>query len=207
MSLYINGVEQVVAHEASHVAGGVDDIDSALAIAGMANLANTKVWQGNVGNRPVEVAMPAGYVPPTRSFFMFPHDFDGPAGPEARGDFSTINLNAAGEWLLWSFAVPADFASLTSVKIIYIGKQSNGETFDWTVTTDFGALGEAYTSHSDSVTVDGETPIADQIQSLDITAAFTGLAAADFCGVKLLIDAIAATPDAYVIGLEFQYSE
>ena len=46
-------------HEDTHVAGGSDDIDSALAIAAAPNLTNTKIWQGDAGNRPVEVAMPA----------------------------------------------------------------------------------------------------------------------------------------------------
>lgn len=49
----------LVPHESTHVAGGSDDIDSALAIAAMADLGSTKIWQGNVGNRPVEVNMPA----------------------------------------------------------------------------------------------------------------------------------------------------
>lgn len=52
-------VAAALLHEATHVAGGADDIDSALAIAAMANLTSTKIWQGNAGNRPVEVAMPA----------------------------------------------------------------------------------------------------------------------------------------------------
>ena len=46
-------------HEDTHVAGGSDDIDSALAIAAAPDLTNTKIWQGNAGNRPVEVALPA----------------------------------------------------------------------------------------------------------------------------------------------------
>ncbi|GAI77961.1 unnamed protein product, partial [marine sediment metagenome] len=48
------------AHESTHVAGGSDDIDSALAIAAMANLASGKVWQGDVSNRPTEVDVPTG---------------------------------------------------------------------------------------------------------------------------------------------------
>lgn len=45
------------AHEGSHVQGGSDDIDSALAIAAMADLATGKIWQGNA-NRPTEVDIP-----------------------------------------------------------------------------------------------------------------------------------------------------
>lgn len=48
-------------HEATHTAGGVDEIDSALAIEAMANLATGKMWQGNGSNRPSEVDPPSGF--------------------------------------------------------------------------------------------------------------------------------------------------
>ncbi len=48
------------AHESTHVAGGSDDIDSALAIAAMANLTQNKAWKGNASNRPAEVDWPVG---------------------------------------------------------------------------------------------------------------------------------------------------
>lgn len=47
------------AHESTHVAGGSDDIDSALALAAMADLTTGQIWQG-VAGRPAEVAMPVG---------------------------------------------------------------------------------------------------------------------------------------------------
>lgn len=52
-------VAAALVHESRHVSGGADEIDSALGIAAMADLSSTKIWQGNVGNRPVEVALPA----------------------------------------------------------------------------------------------------------------------------------------------------
>ena len=45
-------------HHARHEAGGADALANPIAIAAMANLTNTKIWQGDAGNRPVEVAMP-----------------------------------------------------------------------------------------------------------------------------------------------------
>lgn len=53
----VDGVD-VSAHEARHVSGGADDIDSALAIAAMANLTLNKVWKGDATNRPAEVDFP-----------------------------------------------------------------------------------------------------------------------------------------------------
>jgi len=53
----VDGID-VSAHEARHVSGGADAIDSALAIAAMADLADGKVWKGDVSNRPAEIDFP-----------------------------------------------------------------------------------------------------------------------------------------------------
>lgn len=50
----VDGVD-ISGHEARHVSGGADAIDSALAIAAMADLADGKYWRGDAGNRPVEL--------------------------------------------------------------------------------------------------------------------------------------------------------
>jgi len=48
-----------IGHHTLHEEGNADALANAIAIAAMANLTNTKIWQGDAGNRPVEVAMPA----------------------------------------------------------------------------------------------------------------------------------------------------
>ncbi|MBA7564248.1 hypothetical protein ES708_05910 [subsurface metagenome] len=199
----INGVEQVVPHEDTHVSGGSDGIDSALVIAGMANLANTKVWQGNVGNRPVEVDLPAGYIPPTRSFWIFPADPYAQYG--SLDGFAYQKLDAGAEYCCAGLAVPSDFGSLVSVKVVYIDRTS--DTFDYTVATSFGAAGQAYTTHTDSVTADGVGMTDTIIKSLDVTDAFTGLAADDFVGIKMTMDALTGSAEIAVIGFLFTYSE
>ena len=50
----VDGVD-ISGHEARHVSGGADAFDSPIATAAMADLANGKYWQGDVGNRPAEL--------------------------------------------------------------------------------------------------------------------------------------------------------
>ena len=50
----VDGVD-ISGHEARHVSGGADAIDSPLAIAALADLANGKYWRGNASNRPTEL--------------------------------------------------------------------------------------------------------------------------------------------------------
>lgn len=57
-------IADFLAHASRHQKDGADEIDSALAIAAMANLTTGKIWQGNA-NRPVEVdpaAVPSGII-------------------------------------------------------------------------------------------------------------------------------------------------
>jgi len=50
-------IADFLAHASRHQDGGADEIDSALALAAMANLTTGKIWQGNA-NRPAEVDPP-----------------------------------------------------------------------------------------------------------------------------------------------------
>jgi len=47
-----------IGHHTLHEEGNADALADAIAIDAMANLTNTKIWQGDAGNRPVEVGMP-----------------------------------------------------------------------------------------------------------------------------------------------------
>ena len=95
------------------------------------------------------------------------------------GNFAAVGLDAVGEYCYFSDCMPSDFTTLTKAVIVFIMAQTGGQTFDWTVTTDFCTSGEASTTHSDTATADGNAT-ANTIQSeLDISAAFTGILAND----------------------------
>jgi len=144
------------------------------------------------------------HTPPvlTKEFFVTLWSGYMTATASATGDFNTWRFDG-GKYAHLDFKVPHDFTALTHCKIIGI-KTTNG-TIDWTVNTDFAAIGEASTTHSDSDTGIGLAMTDTEIEEIDISAAFANLAADDYVGVKFLCDAISA--GFYeVIGLVFKYS-
>jgi len=147
----------------------------------------------------------AKYTPPTRSFFIHPKHY-GTASQDREGNFpiEIIDITAT-EYAMWAFGVPKDFSSLTAVKLLFIPTTTG--TVDWTVATDFGADGELSTANSDSDTADALSVTDNTLILIDITAAFTGLAAGDFVGVKFLIDVFTDTTAMLAVGLEFSYTE
>ena len=119
----------------------------------------------------------------TKEFFV-PLGYSDPVfGTE--GDFYTVNL-ASGKFVYFNFHIPADFTSLTSALVMGIGS-AVGKT-DWTVTTDFAAKDEPYTTHSDSATADETATVWNDIVGIDISSALTGLAAGDYVGAKFIAD-------------------
>ena len=191
-----------LAHESTHVAGGSDDIDSALALAAMADLTNTKIWQGNAANRPVEVDPPAGEAPTKEFFVPVLHQTGAALSPD--GTYGVWKMESAGDVLRFSFKIPHDFSSVTSVLIVGMCPGFNAD-FDWTATTSFAAVGETKLTHTDSATADGKTATANFIMSVDISAAFTGILADDYVGVQFKLDVVTGA-GIFAFGLIFKYA-
>lgn len=112
-------------------------------------------------------------------------------------------LNAGGQNCSCSFAVPSDFKSLVGVYIVFFVATTG--TIDWTVNTRFAADGEPNNTHTDTATQDGLAVTDAQIKVLDISAAFTGLAAGDFAGCNFIVDVLTGTSSVSVLGLLFKY--
>ncbi|MBA7614645.1 hypothetical protein ES703_21913 [subsurface metagenome] len=153
--------------------------------------------------------VPAGGVP-TKEFFV-PLVYAGEDPWFIYGDFYTFAMTTINDHCHFDFKVPHDFTTLTHCKFVYITRcDATPGSWDWTVTTDFAADGETYNIHSDSDTGNNEAFAlsANQMTTLDISAAFTGLAADDYVGVKVNMDAINGTGVKYVypLGLVFKYS-
>ncbi len=117
-----------------------------------------------------------------------------------QGDFQMV-LMVANSFVYFNFKVPADFTSLTHVKVV--GISASGIAVDWTVTTDFAAIGEVYTTNSDSDTANAVGTTINEIEEMDISAAFTGLVAGDIAGVKFVTDNAC---NYELLGLIFKYS-
>jgi len=139
----------------------------------------------------------------TMQFFMPPAGGSGTVG-SAVGDHHGVQLSPAGENCFFEFRMPADFTTLTSA-LISIIPQTTG-TFDWTVTTDFCANGEAVTTHSDSATANGQAGTNLTMLELDVSAALTGLAANDIVGMLFTLDVLTTTTGIVITGLDIKYT-
>lgn len=121
----------------------------------------------------------------TKQFFVYVVSLDGATFPyttfESSFTLAPLANNVAGSFL---FPVPHDFTSLTDAAVMVIPDAS--ETIQWDVFTKFGAVGEAFDANSDSIIDDTLAVINNEITELDITAAFTGLAAGDHVGVDFV---------------------
>jgi len=179
------------------------DIDGH-AISAAHRWTDEKLLKGaGAGADPTEIDVPGG-----QSFWAFPHRAD--AALTGRGDFEGYRFTT-GNYAHMNLVVPADFTSLASVKMAFLFlADADTPSFDWTVTTDFAANGQASATHSDSATADGATSTADDanayILEIDISDAFTGLAADDYVGIKLVLDNVTAYTYPEFIGIHFRYA-
>lgn len=98
-------------------------------------------------------------------------------------------------------------AAPVTVKVLVIAEETND--IEYQVTTDFGASGEAYNLHSDSIGATAQGLNQNTLEAIDITAAFTGVAAGDFFGLVFQRNGGAAadsiTTPVNVIGLQVDY--
>lgn len=118
---------------------------------------------------------------------------------------TAAHLDANGEFTYFmTFQVPADFTTLTSCVVVLLSTDAAAD-LDWTVDTDFAAVGEATGTHTDSATADAYAPAQNQIANLDISAALTGLLAGDVLGMKFTLD-VANGTSVEIFGYNFKYT-
>ena len=135
----------------------------------------------NPGNLEVDVTVAA--TTPTREFFVPVID------PNATlGDHPGIDLPDATDTNVYAQVyLPSDFATLDSCDIVVVSAASGNMV--WVVNTDFGEIcnSEDYNTHTDT---GGATTglVINDLECLDITAAFTGVAANDLVGIKFIRD-------------------
>ena len=149
---------------------------------------------------PTEIDVPAAA---TKEFFI-PIVFGSGVVAGILGNaFASWAMADGGDYVASSFKVPHDFVSLTSLKVIGI-KVTNG-TIDWTALTQFGAVGEAFNTHTDTDTGDGLAMLTNEIEEVNLSNAIDGIVADDFVGLIFTLDAISAG-GYYVLGFVFKYA-
>ncbi len=201
------------AHEGSHVSGGSDDIDSALApiavalttrgdipfhdTSGLQRLAkSTEGFVLTQGANEPAWAAPAGGA--TKEFWV-PVSY---GNVLAKGDFAALGIGSNAN-SFHSFSIPADFTSITSAVIVGISLITNA-TSELDIWSDYGAHNQAYNTHSESDTASTYALNADQIEEIDISGILSSLAAGDYVGIK--IRDIDPGNIFYVLGIKFKYS-
>jgi len=105
-----------------------------------------------------------------------------------------------------TFAVPSDFASLTSLDIAVWS--NNSANLRWSASSRHGALTQSQTAHSDSV-AEATIPLtANTITALDCSTAVSSLAAGDFVGLQMTRhgdDALDTISALRIIGVLLEY--
>ena len=118
------------------------------------------------------------------------------------GDFISHNVYN-GTIAYISFKVPHDFTTITSAEIILVATTSNA-TANYDVASDYGAIGEAYNTHSEADAATTYNVTLNQLYALDISGILTAIAADDYVGISLTNNIVAEA--CYVIGLRLKYA-
>lgn len=135
-------------------------------------------------------------VAPTIEIFLAATDYGA-----NRGDFRVRAQGNTGTFR-YTFNVPPDFDSLVSLELIAIPQftsvASNIDLF-----SDYGALGELFTTHSEADTTSTFPFTLDTLTAVDISSVFSSLSAGDFCGMFFDHKAVGGTVD--YLGIKMVY--
>lgn len=122
------------------------------------------------------------------------------------GDFRTRSVGATGSQR-FTFIVPYDFIALTSLVLVgIVSSGAAGSARDIDLTSDYGAIGEAYNNNSESDTTSTYdlTGYDNEFYELDISSVFSSIAAGDYCGLFVDHKGIGGAID--YIGIKLKYS-
>jgi len=188
-----------IGHHTLHEEGNADALANPIAIGAMANLTNTKIWQGSAGNRPVEVAMPAAGAP-TKEFFI-------PAteGTESYYDSNHCGyrIDAINDHARIEFYTPHDFSSITDAVLILIAFATASHEFR--LYSNYGAQGTNKATHSQASAWITEAMTDNILHEYDISGILSSLAAGDYVGIKVL-GGDGPVPNFLVLGVRLRYS-
>ncbi len=138
---------------------------------------------------------------PHSEFFI---DVDGNGTHTTLGHYRAYQI-ILNQYRWFRFKVPANFATLVAVNLWVIRNGGVATTLGNTIDLNFAASGEQFNVHTDQL-INTASPIGadNEVSAIDIATAFTGLAAGDIVGVKIIHTS--GSP-VMVLGLEFDYTE
>lgn len=121
-----------------------------------------------------------------------------------QGDWGGGNISSgSGYATSFSFALPADFDALVTVRVLAAFAGSG--TFGYDLTSDYGAEGESYSNHSASLTGQTAAVTASALTLIDAQGVFSAAAPGDLCALKITSTS-ATTVSGRYLGLLLQYT-
>lgn len=132
---------------------------------------------------------------------FFPATYSG-----SRGSFAVLTIGLSGSGNL-SFIIPPDFVALQKlvlVAIVTTPAAGSGKNID--LTSDYAAVGETYTNHSesDTTTTYDFSGKGNKLTEIDISGIFGSIAAGDYCGILIVHNAIGGS--LHYLGISLEYT-
>lgn len=125
------------------------------------------------------------------------------SGNDNDGDHGGVTINGgatANAYL--TFLVPADFSSITAAEVIILPGVNNA-ALDLDVDVDYGAVGEASTTHTGSDTTSTYNVTNGTLFAISISSLLGSLAAGDYVGVHLTLG---PSENHLALGVRFKYA-
>lgn len=102
-----------------------------------------------------------------------------------------------------AFKIPHDFTSIVSAEI-WLFSDANDAAWDVDISSVYAAVGEGYTTHTETDTATTYNFTSLEIEVIDISGILTNISADDVVGIEL--ENNDAAGDLYVLGIRFRYS-
>lgn len=130
--------------------------------------------------------------------WLLPHNFSGTY--VSRSSYHTALQVTSAQAAYFSGSIPSAFTSLTSAEVIIMPDTT--ETINWQADALWSAVGENYTTGSDSIGATDKSVTQLILTAVDVAACFDGIAADDFFGLTFASN----TDNLYVMGLRMVYA-
>lgn len=119
-----------------------------------------------------------------------------------QGDFRVRTIGGTSDFN-FTFSVPLDFDTLVTIEMIGISLGTNAAA-DIDLSSDYGAIGESPSAHSEANTTITYNITSGTIVALDVSSVFTSISAGDFCGINIDHNSIGSDID--YIGIRLRYT-
>lgn len=116
------------------------------------------------------------------------------------GDYRVLALGNNSSATM-SFSIPDDFVSLISLEVVFIPSGPVSGSID--LQSDYGAIGELSTTHSESALAVPITATTGIITAFNVAQIFTNLSAGDFCGLYWKNNAVGNTTNVVFIRIKY----